>query len=221
MSPQSRGVLVIISSPSGAGKTTLARRLLNEFSSMEFSVSFTTRSPRKNERDRVDYHFVSDATFDRMVAEHAFAEWAHVHGNRYGTSREAVEKALREGRDVVFDVDWQGGRALSASWPRDCLTIFILPPDWPTLASRLRSRATDSEEVILQRLRKAREELEHHNEYQYLILNADLDLAYERLRSLYLASRDGDTNPVDENQDEKLREHAMRLVRIAREGSIS
>ena len=231
MASDKRGVLVIISSPSGAGKTTLARRLLQEFSGMEFSVSYTTRSPRPNERDHVDYHFVSDEQFDVMIGANEFAEWAHVHGNRYGTSRSAVETALVSGRDVVFDVDWQGGRALSASWPQDCLTIFILPPDWKTLADRLRRRATDSEEVIQRRLDKAREELEHHAEYRHLVLNDNLDQAYQRLRAIYLVHRHGAEDRPDasfsleelaagltEDDELALRGHAVVLVQAAREG---
>ncbi|HUH06119.1 MAG TPA: guanylate kinase [Kofleriaceae bacterium] len=184
-----RGRLVIISSPSGAGKTTLAHRLIAEFERVEFSVSYTTRPPRVNERLGVDYHFVDDPTFDRMIAGGDFAEWAEVHGNRYGTSREAVELALVGGRDVVFDVDWQGGGALSDKWPGDSVKIFILPPDLATLEARLRRRATDSEEVIQRRLRKAKEELTHYGEYRYLIVNDDLDAAYGVLRAVYLVNR--------------------------------
>ncbi len=196
---------------------------------MDFSVSYTTRAPRPNEVDHVDYHFVSDAQFDKMVEANEFAEWAHVHGNRYGTSRAAVEEALREGRDVVFDVDWQGGRALSASWPKDCLTIFILPPDWTTLSDRLRRRATDAEDVIALRLDKAREELEHHTEYQFLILNDNLDPAYERLRAIYLVHRYGREDRSDSSYclsqlaaslttqtEQQLRAHAVALVQTAR-----
>lgn len=192
MASTHRGILVIISSPSGAGKTTLARRLLAEFPRVEFSVSYTTRPRRGNERDGVDYYFVDDAAFDRMIAAGEFAEWAEVHGNRYGTSREVVERALRDGRDVVFDVDWQGGKALSGQWPDDALTIFVLPPDWAILESRLRRRATDAEEVIERRLRTALDELRHHSEYQHRIVNDDLAEAYALLRALYLGRREGD-----------------------------
>lgn len=217
----SRGILVIISSPSGAGKTTLSRRLLSEFDNMEFSVSFTTRAPRKNERDGVDYFFVDDDQFDGMIEAGEFAEWAQVHGNRYGTSRAVVDRALSEGRDVVFDVDWQGGRKLKAQWPDDALMIFILPPDLDTLENRLRRRATDAEEVIQRRLRKAVDEMTHHPEYDHLIVNDELDRAYTILRAVYLTRRDGDVaDPalvalVDQNRAAPNREHADRMVRDA------
>ena len=214
-----RGVLVIISSPSGAGKTTLSRRLLEEFAGqLEFSVSYTTRQPRKGERDGVDYRFVSRDEFDRMVDAGEFAEWAEVHGNRYGTARDVVDKALDGGRDVVFDVDWQGGRRLSAQWPDDALMIFILPPDLQTLEQRLRRRATDAAEVIERRLATALEELAHHGEYTHRIVNDTLDSAYAALRAVYLARRDGiEAHPelsdkVDESRTSKLFQFAEQLI---------
>lgn len=209
MTGADRGILVIISSPSGAGKTTLSRRLLDEFPQIQFSVSYTTRPKRGNEQDGRDYHFVDDATFDRMIEEDAFAEWAVVHGNRYGTSRAAVEGALVGGRDVVFDVDYQGGRVLSDKWPNDSLKIFILPPDLATLESRLRRRATDSEDVIQRRLRKALEELEYHRDYHHKIVNDDLNEAYANLRAIYLVRRYGPVNRPD--VDYPLAELAARV----------
>lgn len=202
--PKRRGILVIISSPSGAGKTTLSRKLLDEFRGrLEFSVSYTTRPQRTGEVDGVDYSFVSVDRFEEMVRAGEFAEHAEVHGNRYGTARETVEGALAGGRDVVFDVDWQGGRSLSVQWPDDALMIFIVPPDLDTLASRLRRRATDSEEVIERRLQVAISELTHHTEYQHVVVNDDLDRAYQVLRAIYL---------VAGNERDGAREHAARLV---------
>jgi len=189
--PPGRGILVIVSSPSGAGKTTLTRRLIAEFGWLEFSISYATRAIRAGEQDGRDYHFVDAATFAAMADRGEFAEHAIVHGNRYGTARAPIDAALAAGRDVIFDVDWQGGRALSRQWPDDCLKVFILPPDLETLERRLRARATDAPEVIERRLEGAFDELNRWHEYQFQIVNDDLDRAYEVLRSLYLLRRCG------------------------------
>jgi len=193
--PGKRGTLVIVSSPSGAGKTTLTRRLLDEFAGpppqLAFSVSYTTRPQRPGEVEGRDYHFVTPEQFERMARRGDFAEHAVVFGNRYGTAEAPVEAALAHGTDVIFDVDWQGGAALERRWPRDSLKVFILPPDLDVLASRLLHRATDAPDVIERRLRKAIEELGHFDEYQHLIVNDDLDRAYAVLRAIYLTRRHG------------------------------
>ena len=192
-----RGVLVIVSSPSGAGKTTLTKRLLAEFPNIEFSVSYTTRERRKNESDGRDYHFVNVDKFEDMVRNQEFAEHAYVHGNRYGTAKGPVEQALIAGRDIIFDVDWYGGAALAAIWSQDSLKIFILPPSVETLDKRLRERATDDAKVIERRVNKAHEELEHYNEYQHLIVNDDVDRAYHLLRAIYLIRKYGVVDRTD------------------------
>jgi guanylate kinase len=218
-----RGVLVIVSSPSGAGKTTLTRRLLKEHPRLQFSVSHTTRAPRATETPGQDYHFIADAQFQQMVEAHEFAEWAYVHGNRYGTAMAPVEEALSRGSDMIFDVDWQGGHALAQRWPADSLKIFILPPDLDTLARRLRGRATDAPEVIDRRLQKAIEELDHFHEYQRLIVNDDVDQAYRLLEAMYLTRRYGNVDRPDVAypladmarlvaNNTEAEEHARRLV---------
>jgi guanylate kinase len=186
-----RGVLVIVSSPSGAGKTTLTRRLLTELPQLEFSVSYTTRSMRTGEVNGRDYWFVTPEQFEQMVERDEFAEHAYVFTNRYGTAQAPIDAALAAGRDVIFDVDWQGGAALSQRWPDDSLKIFILPPSLESLEARLRTRATDAPDVIERRLRKAIDELGHYSEYQHLIVNDDLERAYQLLRAIYLTRRYG------------------------------
>jgi guanylate kinase len=183
-----RGLLLVISSPSGAGKTTLARRLAGEFP-LGFSVSVTTRRPRAGEVEGKDYCFVSNARFDEMVAAGEFAEWAVVHDNRYGTRIATVEAALREGCDCLFDVDFQGGRQIRRQWPTDSVLCFILPPSMVELERRLRQRATDAPAVIERRLAMACEELKHYGEYDFLVVNDDLERAYGELRAIYLSAQ--------------------------------
>lgn len=184
-----RGLLIVVSSPSGAGKTTLCHRLIDEFPNIVFSVSYTTRPSRRGEEEGVDYHFVDEAAFSGMVAAGEFAEWAEVHGNRYGTTVEAVRQALEGGRHVLFDIDYQGGRQLKAKFEHDAVLVFVLPPSLAELETRLRKRATDEAEVIERRLLKARDELKHYGIYQYIIVNDDLPRAYDRLRAIYLSEQ--------------------------------
>jgi guanylate kinase len=181
------GLLLVISSPSGAGKTTLARRLAGEFD-LRFSVSYTTREPRPGEVQGTDYHFVSREHFAQMVAGREFAEWAVVHGNQYGTSIATVNGALAEGVDCLFDIDYQGGHQIRRLWPTQSVLCFILPPSMEELERRLRRRATDANDVIERRLAMAHQELMHYGEYDYLVVNDNLDHAYAELRAIYVAA---------------------------------
>jgi guanylate kinase len=191
MTEKQRGLLLVVSSPSGAGKTTLCHRLMNEFPEVMFSVSYTTRPKRRGEEEGVDYCFVDRPVFDGMVERGEFAEWAEVHGNRYGTTVDAVKQALEGGRHVLFDIDYQGARQLKARFEKEAVFVFILPPSLDELERRLRQRATDAPEAIERRLINAQEEfavLKQYGLYQYLIVNDDLARAYERLRAIYVAS---------------------------------
>ncbi|MCA9682474.1 MAG: guanylate kinase [Myxococcales bacterium] len=187
-SERPRGILLIVSSPSGAGKTTLCNRLRQEFPKIGFSVSYTTRAPRPGETDGVEYNFVSAERFQEMAAADEFAEYAMVHGNMYGTSARQVADALGQGRDLLFDIDFQGGRQLRNRFPDAVVLVFILPPSLRELEKRLRSRATDADEVIARRLKVARSELAHYDEYDYLIVNDDIQQAYDALRAVYVAA---------------------------------
>jgi len=182
--------MFVLSSPSGAVKTTLSRRLLAEDSAITLSVSATTRPPRPGEIDGHDYFFVSDAGFDTMVADDELLEWAHVFGNRYGTPRGPVEAALHAGRDVLFDIDWQGTQQLGqADTSRDLVRVFILPPDLVELERRLLARATDDRDVIAARMAGAREEIKHWDAYDYVLINDDIDVCFARLKTILVAER--------------------------------
>jgi guanylate kinase len=181
--------LLIISSPSGAGKTTLTHDLLTYFGDLAFSVSHTTRKPRANEIEGKDYYFVNRAKFDELVEDHAFLEWAEVHGNLYGTSLAEIERARREHRrGIVFDVDYQGARQIRAVRP-DAVSVFVLPPSMEELRKRLRGRASDDESTIDRRFRNARAEIEHYGLFDYMIVNDDLEQAKLRMRSIVTAER--------------------------------
>jgi len=185
MTHRAPGLLVVLSAPSGAGKTTLARRFVASRDDAHFSISATTRAPRGAERDGIDYHFVSPERFASLVEEGAFAEWAEVHGKRYGTLRATVQEALAAGRIAVFDIDVQGGAQLKALWPAEAVAVFVLPPSMEELERRLRTRSTDSDEVIARRLSVARSEIERGlAEYEYVIVNDELDVALRQLQAL-------------------------------------
>ena len=182
-------LLLIVSSPSGAGKTTLTRDLLERFSDLGFSVSHTTRKPRGNELEGRDYHFTDPETFRRMVAESAFAEWAEVHGNLYGTSLAEIERCRAQGkRGILFDIDYQGARQIRARRP-DAVSIFVLPPSMEALRQRLRTRASDDEAAIERRFRNAEREIEHYGMFDYVIVNDVLEEAKQRMRGVVLAEQ--------------------------------
>lgn len=184
------GLLIILSSPSGAGKSTLARRLMKWDPSLSFSVSATTRSPREGEVDGQHYHFTTPEEFRQQIGDDEMLEHAEVFGNLYGTPRAPVETAMREGRDTIFDVDWQGGQQIRASaLGGHVVSIFVLPPSLPELERRLRTRGQDSEEVIAGRMAKSRNEISHWAEYDYVLVNDDLDETEEHLRAILTAER--------------------------------
>ncbi len=188
--PPRRGLMFVLSSPSGAGKTTLSRRLLAEDAQIALSVSATTRPPRPGEIEGRDYFFVTPERFDAMVADDELLEWAHVFGHRYGTPRAPVEAALHGGQDVLFDIDWQGTQQLGqADTSRDLVRVFILPPDIAELERRLHSRATDAPDVIADRMAGAREEIKHWDAYDYVLVNDDIDVCFDRLQVILHAER--------------------------------
>jgi guanylate kinase len=184
-----RGLCLILSSPSGAGKTTLARLLLAEDTQLVHSISVTTRGPRPQETDGVDYHFVSRDSFESLRKEGALLEWAEVFGNLYGTPAEPVRHMLAEGHDVVFDVDWQGAASIASSLPGDAVRVFILPPSAEELARRIYARASDTKSVIEARLRAAAVEISHWAEYDYVLINHDIGESLAALRAILQAER--------------------------------
>lgn len=192
MSPQSarRGLLLILSSPSGAGKSTLARRLMEWDPTLRFSVSATTRPPRPGEVDGREYYFKARTQFEDMVAGGEMLEHAEVFGNLYGSPRGPVEAAMLAGRDTLFDIDWQGGQQIrNSALGRDVVSIFVLPPSIAELESRLQGRAQDSDEVIAGRMAKSQSEISHWAEYDYVIVNRDIDIAFNELVTILQAER--------------------------------
>lgn len=185
-----RGLLIILSSPSGAGKSTLSRKLLNWKKDLDFSISATTRLPREGEEDGKDYYFKSHDEFNAMVDENKMLEYALVFSNYYGSPREPVEAAISSGRDILFDVDWQGGQQIRGSLlQKDVVSIFILPPSIKELERRLIARGHDSQEVIAGRMAKSRDEISHWAEYDYVLVNDDLDVCFEKLKTILTAAR--------------------------------
>jgi guanylate kinase len=184
-----RGILFIVSSPSGAGKSTISRKLLASDPGLEMSVSATTRPPRPGEVDGKDYHFVSLDGFRQMVANNDFLEWAHVFDNRYGTPRAPVEKALAEGRDVLFDIDWQGAQQLYQQAGGDVVRVFIFPPSLDELERRLHARGTDSDAVISGRMARANSEISHWDGYDYVLVNDDVEQCFTQVKAILDAER--------------------------------
>lgn len=185
----SRGYILVLSSPSGAGKSTLARQLLQDpdLPTPKLSVSVTTRPRRPSEIDGTHYHFIDEMAFLQRRDQGALLEWAEVHGNFYGTPREPVERALSQGHIMLFDIDWQGTEQVRSAMPEDTVTVFVLPPSFEELRARIVRRAEDKPEVIEKRLENARDEMTHWRDYDYVITNTDLDVAYQQLRGIYVA----------------------------------
>ena len=184
-----RGLMFVLSSPSGAGKTTLTRMLISEIPELKMSVSVTTRPMRPGEEEGRDYYFVDQARFDQMVAQDELLEWARVFDNCYGTPRAPVEEALAAGRNVLFDIDWQGTQQLRGRAPKDVVSVFILPPSVQALEQRLHTRAQDSDEVIRGRMKKAGDEMSHFDAYDYIVINDNIGIAFESVKSILRAEQ--------------------------------
>ena len=184
-----RGLMFILSSPSGAGKTTIARMLLDRDAEIEMSVSVTTRPPRPGEIDGTDYHFIDQPRFDRMVDDSEFYEWASVFGHCYGTPKAQIRAGLKDGRDFLFDIDWQGTQQLYQKAQTDVARVFILPPSLVELNRRLTNRATDSSNVIAARMARAQAEISHWDGYDYVVINDDVDLCFDKVREILAAER--------------------------------
>jgi len=186
---QRRGLMLVLSSPSGAGKTTLSRQLLDNDKQIQLSVSCTTRPKRPGERDGVDYRFVDTATFRGMIERKEFLEYAEVFANYYGTPKAPVDEALADGRDVLFDIDWQGTQQLRDKGRADLVTVFILPPSTRDLEKRLLTRAQDPKEIVAQRMAKAADEMSHWAEYDYVVVNSDIGTSLTNLKAILTAER--------------------------------
>ena len=184
-----RGILFVLSSPSGAGKTSIARYILDQDKNIKLSVSLTTRKKRKNEKAGTDYDFISKDVFETKIKNNYFLEWATVFGNYYGTSREKVQKTIQEGNDVLFDIDWQGTQQLSDNKDFDLVTIFILPPSKTVLEKRLNNRAQDSKIEVIKRMSQASDEISHYMEYNYIVINNNLEDASNQVLSILKAER--------------------------------
>lgn len=186
---QRRGLLIVLSSPSGAGKSTISRMLLEADDNITMSVSATTRRIRPGEEEGIDYHFVDTAEFERLIEADEFAEWAYVFDHLYGSPKEPIKEALRNGRDTLFDIDWQGTQQLEYAFRTDLVRIFILPPSMHELERRLYERATDTQEIIAERMKRASGEIGHWAEYDYVLINEDMTKCLEDVRAIIAAER--------------------------------
>jgi guanylate kinase len=186
---QRRGLLIVLSSPSGAGKSTISRMLLDADDNITMSVSATTRPMRAGEKEGVDYHFVDSAEFERLIETDEFAEWAYVFDHLYGSPKEPIKEALKNGRDTLFDIDWQGTQQLEYAFRTDLVRIFILPPSMPELERRLHERGTDTEEIIAGRMKRASGEIGHWAEYDYVLINEDMTKCLKDVRAIIAAER--------------------------------
>ena len=201
------GTLFIIAAPSGTGKTSLVRALCASDPDLLVSISCTTRAKRSGEEEGVDYYFVDDKSFDKMVADHQFLEYKHVYDNRYGTPRQWVDQQLQAGKDVILEIDWQGARDVRAMMPDKTVSIFILPPAFTTLEERLRGRGQDNETTVRCRMREAVKELSHYSEFDYLVINDTFTSAQAELKAIIEARRHGEQYVAPD-----LREFATRLM---------
>ncbi|ATQ43249.1 guanylate kinase [Caulobacter mirabilis] len=184
-----RGLMLMVVAPSGVGKTSLTRRLVADHSDLHLSISATTRAPRPGEHDGRDYHFVDRAEFDRRIEADDFLEWAEVYGNRYGSPKAPIMDALARGQSTLFDIDYQGAMKIHAQAPADCVLVYILPPSLAEMSRRLHARSQDSEEVIRQRIARAKEEVSLWKTFDYVVMNDDFDRAYAELAHIYHAER--------------------------------
>lgn len=208
-----RGLMLVLSSPSGAGKTTISRLLLQNDANIALSVSATTRPKRSGEKDGVDYYFISEKEFEAKVDAKHFYEYAEVFGNQYGTPRGPVEERLKHGKDVLFDIDWQGTRRLISKARDDVVSIFILPPTMQELERRLRARAQDSDAVIKKRMARASDEISHWNEYDYVIVNRSLDESLQKVLHILYAERQ------KRSRQEGLPDFVHDMIGVVSEGS--
>lgn len=188
MTAKDSGLLYVVSGPSGTGKTTLCKELTRRIPNLRFSISYTTRSPRRNEKSGKDYYFVTAELFEKMIDNGEFAEWAEIYGNRYGTTRSSIDQALHEGCDLIFDIDAQGARQLKEAYPSG-ISIFLLPPSVSELEKRLCTRKTDSEDTIRERMNKARQEISGVEFYKYIVVNNVLEETLQILQSIIVAEK--------------------------------